>query len=245
MRYMSDNRILVMIPTYNERENAVGLYEHLKKIDLDLDILFIDDGSPDGTGVALSDLSKKDQSLHVIHRKGKLGIGSAHKDGIAWAYASGYKSLVTMDGDYAHSPDDIDKFLEHSRNYDVVVGTRFIKQDSMVGLPFIRRFLSLTAHFMTQYCLRMPYDATNGFRLYRLDRIPDDLFDNVMSDSYCFFFESIYILHVNDIPIVETPISLGGRLSGKSNMSLYDVMLSIRMLMILVFRKYFRFGSSH
>ena len=224
-------------------DNVHRLYNRLRDLELDLDILFIDDDSPDGTGAVLDELSQKDRNLNVIHRKVKRGIGSAHKEGIAWAYAKGYKLLVTMDGDYAHSPDDIGKFIELSRNHDLVVGTRFIRHDSMEGLNFFRRFLSLTAHFMTQFCLRMPYDSTNAFRLYRLDRIPADLFDEIVSNSYSFFFESIYILHNNRIPIIEVPIALGGRLSGRSNMSLYDAMLSIRMLVVLVIKKFFRGGS--
>ena len=242
---MSGDRLLVLIPTYNEIDNVIGLYEHLKRLDLDLDILFIDDASPDGTGVALNDLSIRDECLHVMQRKNKSGIGSAHKDGIRWAYAKGYKFLVTMDGDYAHSPDDIEKFLELAVDHDLVVGTRFIRTNSMGDLSFIRRFLSSTAHFMTQYCLRMPYDSTNAFRLYRLDRITEDLFHKVASDSYSFFFESLFAFHSNGVLITEVPISLGSRHSGASNMSIHDAMLSVRMLMILVFRKYFRFGSSH
>ena len=242
---MSGDRLLVLIPTYNEIDNVVGLYENLRRLDLDLDILFIDDASPDGTGVVLDDLSIRDQGLHVIHRKNKSGIGSAHKDGIAWAYAKGYEFLVTMDSDYAHSPDDIERFLELAVDHDLVVGTRFIRTDSMGDLSLTRRFLSSTAHFMTQYCLRMPYDSTNAFRLYRLDRIPEDLFKKVASDSYSFFFESLFIFHSNGVLITEVPISLGSRHSGASNMSIHDAMLSVRMLMILVFRKYFPFGSSY
>ena len=244
---MSGDRLLVLIPTYNEIDNVIVLYEHLKRLELyvDIDILFIDDASPDGTGAALNDLSVRDQRVQVIHRKNKSGIGSAHKDGIRWAYAKGYKFLVTMDGDYAHSPDDIERFLELAVDHDLVVGTRFIRTDSMGDLSFTRRFLSSTAHFMTQYCLRMPYDSTNAFRLYRLDRIAEDLFHKVASDSYSFFFESLFIFHNNGVLITEIPISLGSRHSGASNMSMHDAMLSVKMMIVLIFKKYFRFGSSH
>jgi dolichol-phosphate mannosyltransferase len=205
---MSGDRLPVLIPTYNEIDNVVGLYENLRHLGLGLDILFIDDASPDGTGAVLDDLSGRDQGLHVIHRKNKAGIGSAHKDGIAWAYAKGYKILVTMDSDYAHSPGDIERFLELGVDHDLVVGTRFARANSMGDLSLTRRFLSSTAHFMTQYCLRMPYDSTNAFRLYRLDRIPEDLFKKVASDSYSFFFESLFIFHSNGVLIREVPISL-------------------------------------
>ena len=242
---MLGGNLLVFIPTYNERDNVVGLYENLRSLDLNLDILFIDDASPDGTGAVLDDLSIRDEGLYVIHRQNKSGIGSAHKDGIAWAYARGYKVLVTMDSDYAHSPGDIERFLELGSDHDLVVGTRFVRADSMGDLSLTRRLLSSTAHFMTRYCLRMPYDSTNAFRLYRLDRIPEDLFKKVASDSYSFFFESLFMFHSNSVLITEIPISLGGRHSGASNMSIHDAMLSVRMLLILVFKKYFSFGSAH
>ena len=185
-----DNKPLIFIPTYNEAGNVVKLYNHLKSIDVNIDILFLDDDSPDGTGKILEELSKKDENLFIIHRKEKLGIGSAHKDGIRWAYNKKYKILITMDSDYSHSPDDIEEFLNISDQHDVIVGTRFIKKDGMGELSLARRFLSLSAHFMTKYLLKVPYDCTNGFRLYRLDRIPQSLFDEVKSHSYSFFFES-------------------------------------------------------
>ena len=105
-----NNKPLVFIPTYNEVDNVVKLYNHLREIDTEIDILFLDDNSPDGTGKILEKLSQEDKDLFIIHRKEKLGIGSAHQDGITWAYNKNYKILITMDGDYSHSPDDMKNF---------------------------------------------------------------------------------------------------------------------------------------
>jgi len=234
-----DDRPLVFIPTYNEAGNVVKLYNDLKNIGIKIDILFLDDDSPDGTGKILEELSQKDVNLFIIHRKKKLGIGSAHKDGIRWAYSRNYKILITMDSDYSHSPDDIEEFLKIAEKNDLIVGTRFIKKDGMGELSLVRRFLSLSAHFMTKYLLKVPYDCTNGFRLYSLDKIPQSLFDEVKSHSYSFFFESLFIIHNRKLKIEEIAIKLGGRVYGDSNMSINDALLSIKMLLKLLKEKYF------
>ena len=234
-----DDRPLVFIPTYNEAGNVVKLYNDLKNIGIKIDILFLDDDSPDGTGKILEELSQKDANLFIIHRKKKLGIGSAHKDGIRWAYSRNYKILITMDSDYSHSPDDIEEFLKIAEKNDLIVGTRFIKKDGMGELSLVRRFLSLSAHFMTKYLLKVPYDCTNGFRLYSLDKIPQSLFDEVKSHSYSFFFESLFIIHNRKLKIEEIAIKLGGRVYGDSNMSINDALLSIKMLLKLLKEKYF------
>ena len=234
-----NNKPLVFIPTYNEAGNVVRLYKHLKDIGINIDILFLDDDSPDGTGKILEKLSQEDENLFVIHRKEKLGIGSAHKDGIDWAYEKNYRLLITMDSDYSHSPDDIKEFIKISENNDLIVGTRFKKKDGMGELSLVRQFLSLSAHLMTKYLLRVPYDCTNGFRLYRLDKIPKGIFKEVKSHSYSFFFESLFIMHNQKFKVEEIAIKLGGRAHGDSNMSLNDALLSIKMLLTLLKEKYF------
>lgn len=230
---------LVFIPTYNEVDNVVKLYNHLREIDTEIDILFLDDNSPDGTGKILEKLSQEDKDLFIIHRKEKLGIGSAHQDGITWAYNKNYKILITMDSDYSHSPDDIEKFLKISEHNDLIVGTRFIRKDGMGELSLLRQFLSFCAHFMTKYFLKVPFDCTNGFRLYRLDKIPHSLFNDVKSHSYSFFFESLFRIHNSEFKVEEIPIKLGSRAWGESNYSISDVMLSIKMLIKLLKEKYF------
>jgi dolichol-phosphate mannosyltransferase len=202
--------------------------------------LFIDDSSPDGTGDLLETLKKEDKNLFVIHRKEKLGIGSAHKDGISWAYSNGYSILITMDSDFSHSPDEIEKFIKLSKESDLIVGTRFKKKGGMGELSFLRRFLSTFAHYMTYLLLRMPYDSTNAFRLYRLDRIHQKIFSQIESNSYSFFFESLYLIHSNKIKITETPITLGSRPSGDSKMSIRDAITSVRVLSNITYKRYFK-----
>ena len=234
-----DNKPLIFIPTYNESRNVVKLYKHIKDIGIEVDVLFLDDNSPDGTGEILEKLRQEDDGLFIIHRKDKLGIGSAHKDGITWAYDNNYKILITMDSDYSHTPDDIEKFLKISENNDLIVGTRFAKKDGMGELALVRQLMSLIAHFMTKYLLKVPYDCTNGFRLYRLDKIPQNLFEEVKSHSYSFFFESLFIIHNRKFKVEEIAIKLGSRAYGDSNMSTNDVLLSIKTLLKLLKEKFF------
>jgi dolichol-phosphate mannosyltransferase len=233
---------LLFIPTFNERENVERIYGLIKGLNLDLDLLFMDDNSPDGTGEILDRLAAADPRLRVIHRTGKLGIGSAHKEAIAWAAAKKYRVLVTMDCDLTHSPDLIPLFLRHGEEADVVLGSRFMSTESLADWNFFRKFLTHLGHFLTRYVLRVPYDATGAFRLYRLDRIRPELFALVESGSYAFFFESLYVLCHAGARIHEVPIALPKRTYGHSKMALKDVLGSVQRLLIL-FGRSFRYKA--
>ena len=177
-------------------------------VPVELDILFLDDHSPDGTGKVIDSFAAQDPRVFTIHRKGKLGVGSAHFDGIAWAYDRGYTVLVTMDCDFTHPPAKILDALEEKDAADVVVGSRYMTQGSLSGWNPVRKLLTWTGHALTRTLLGMTYDATGAFRLYRLDRIPRPAFSLVTSKGYSFFFESLYILHSNRLAIKEIPIQI-------------------------------------
>ena len=215
---MSSAKTLIFVPTYNECDNAPLLYNQIIALGLDADITFLDDNSPDGTGRVLDDLASKDPRLHVIHRTGKLGIGSAHVDGINWAYDRGYARLVTMDCDFTHQPSDIPRLLEWSDKYDVVVASRWLKSGSLPGWNALRRFLTSFGNFLTRRLLGMPYDATGAFRIYDLQKVPRNVFLAVKSRSYAFFFESLFLLSCNKYSIHEVPIVLPSRMYGHSKM---------------------------
>lgn len=220
---MSDKKILVMIPTYNEHENVEKMCHDISMTGIPADMLFVDDNSLDGTGAILDEIAKKSPRIRVIHRPGKLGIGSAHLDGIAWAYSLGYTHLVTMDCDFTHSPENIKDLLDYSDEYDVVVGSRHIHKDSLNGWNPWRKCITRTGHLLTTILLQMPYDATGAFRLYRLDRIPPELFERVTSRGYSFFFESLIILNLNQFRIREIPIALPPRTYGHSKLQFRDM----------------------
>jgi len=231
------NKILVFIPTYNERDNVMKLYERILNLKLPLDILFIDDNSPDGTGDVLDLINKPD--VFVIHRSGKLGIGSAHKDGIAWAYSHGYEQLITMDSDFLHRPEDIPAMMEQSKNSDIVVASRFIRKDSLQEWALWRKFLTTSGHVVTRLLLNMPYDITGAFRLYKIDRIPQDLFEKIVSNGYSFFPESLNIMNRNGIVISEIPVILPQRTYGESKLKFREMVQWILFIVTLGFRNIF------
>ena len=224
---MTNNKILVFIPTYNEKENVEKLHSEIAQLGLDLDILFLDDNSPDGTGLLLDRLSEAQPNVKVIHRSKKMGIGSAHLMGIRWAYDHKYGKLITMDCDFTHSPECLPIFIKYAKNYELVVGSRYILKESLDGWNPFRKFLTTLGHILTKYLLNMPYDASGAYRLYRLDKIPRKLFELIQSVGYSFFFESLYVLNINHFSIKEVPILLPARTYGHSKMSIKEMLYSV------------------
>ncbi|HPO07618.1 MAG TPA: methyltransferase domain-containing protein [bacterium] len=235
---MELQRTLVFIPTYNEREHVEKICEGIQDLNLGCDILFIDDHSPDGTGDLLEQLSSRYGNVAVKHRFGKLGIGSAHLDGIAYAYDHEYEILITMDCDFTHSPEDIPRFLASSEDCDLVVGSRFLQAGSLADWNLYRRGLTILGHFMTRRLLGLPGDASGAFRLYRLNRIPRSVFDLVTSRGYSFFFETMFLLKANGASIGEVPIILPRRTYGHSKMTLHEVLHSASYIFQLSLMSY-------
>ena len=227
---MGDEKILIFIPTYNESKNVERLFGQIAELGLDSDILFIDDASPDGTGAILDGLASRLARIHVVHRPGKMGIGSAHSAGIDWAYANGYTTLITMDSDFAHSPAYILNLLEQSRKADIVVASRCLQENSLKDWNLLRKFLTRSGHFLTRTLLKMPYDATGAFRLYKIDKISPEVFKLVHSWGYSFFFESLYILLKNGYSISEISVILPSRVYGESKMRFSDAWKSLELL---------------
>ena len=228
---------LLMVPTYNERDNVVTLCERLADLRVPLDILFIDDNSPDGTGAVLDELATRSGAMTILHRPGKLGVGTAHQTGIAWAYRHGYRVLITMDADFSHDPAYVPAFLAAAGDADVVVGSRHLQSNSLREWNLLRKTLTKVGYLLTRLLLGMPYDATGAFRLYRLDRIQPALFELVESQGYSFFFESLYQLHRHGYRIREIPIILPARTYGQSKMRLTDALHSTRRLMEIMARR--------
>lgn len=228
---MKNDKTLVFIPTYNEKENVEKIYSEIAELNLGIDILFLDDNSPDGTGVLLDRLSEAHQNVKVIHRSKKLGIGSAHLTGIRWAYDHKYKKLITMDCDFTHSPEKLPFFIEYAKNHEVVIGSRFLHKESLSGWNPFRKFLTLKGHMLTKYLLKMPYDASGAYRLYRLDKIPRDVFELVNSSGYGFFLESLNMLNIKGFSIKEISIVLPPRAYGHSKMTIIEIIRGFRDLL--------------
>ncbi|HJT52784.1 MAG TPA: methyltransferase domain-containing protein, partial [Candidatus Angelobacter sp.] len=167
------------------------------------------------------------------HRGGKQGIGSAHKEGMRWAYAHGFELLLTMDCDFTHSPERIPDLLSHATDHEIVVGSRYMQPGSLSSWSMLRKMLTRVGHWLTTTFLGMPFDATGAFRLYNLVAIPPSTFDLVYSRSYSFFFESLYVLWLNGHTIKEVPLDLPARTYGHSKMVWRDALYSSSLLLYL------------
>lgn len=240
MRVNNHQKSLILVPTYNERDNVIKLINQLDQLNLKFDFLFIDDNSPDKTGEVLDELAIKKPHLHIIHRPMKLGVGSAHVDGIEWAYKNGYDILITMDSDFSHSPLSLHKFMELKDTADVIVGSRYLRKNSLPNWNMARKFLTYFGHFMTKMFLGMPYDATGALRLYRLDKISQSCFSRERSQGYSFFFESLFILYKNGYKIKEIAINLPARTYGRSKMKFSDAFFSLTLLVKMTYLNIFK-----
>ncbi len=227
------SKALIFIPTYNERENVTPMCEAILAHGLDADLVFLDDNSPDGTGRVLDELAAKHPRVRVIHRAEKSGIGSAHQEGIALAYREGYQRLVTLDCDFTHDPALVPEFLRRSDSSAVVVGSRFQEGGGLKDWSLLRKGLTHTGHLLTSTLLGMTQDATAGYRAYDLTVIPRELFDLVQSRGYAFFFESMFILHVNGFSITEIPLTLAARVYDTSKMTMGEVRRGLTTLLSL------------
>lgn len=227
------SKTLIMIPTYQEVDNIKSLIYRLVELHLDADILFIDDNSPDGTGELLDKCTEKFTNIKVLHRRNKAGIGTAHQYGIEWAYEHNYTKLITMDGDFTHSPEDIPELLTYSDDYDIVIGGRHAKENSLEGWTVWRKFVTTMAHQFTLKLLHLPWDATTAFRIYNIERIPITIFTLVKSKGYSFFIESLCILNENKFTVRDVPVIFPPRASGTSKLRFEDMIKWFMVVMTL------------
>lgn len=224
------NKTLIFVPTYNEGENIGPLLRQILAFQLPADVLVMDDNSADGTADAVRAVANEFPQVSLQVRGGKLGIGSAHIAGLRYAKQRGYSILITLDADFSHQPADIPRFLAEDESYDVVLGSRYVRSSSLNQWKLHRRILTYFGHFLTSTLLRLPYDASGAFRLYRIDRIPESLIDSIDSRDYEFFFESLTLLHVQGYRIGEIPIDLPARTYGHSKMQLGHILRAVLRL---------------
>lgn len=226
----------IFIPTYNEIKNVEEIHRRIRAEFPHVNVLFIDDGSPDGTGAKLDEIAKADGHITVVHREGKKGIGSAHKEAIRWAYQNSMELLLTMDSDLTHKPEEIVKFRKTLGIHDVTVGSRFLSSHGIAEWPLGRRLITKTGHVLTRCLLGTSVDATGAFRLYDLRRIQPEIFGCINSDDYAFFYESIKILQVAGMNVGEVPVTLSARFRGHSKMKLSDMFRGFAYLILFAVR---------
>jgi len=211
---------VVVVPTYNERENIEELIEKTLSTSPDIDILIVDDNSPDGTGEIAEKIAKENPRVKVLHRPGKMGLGSAYVEGFKWALKKGYDFIMEMDADFSHNPEDIPRFIEKIKEYDLVIGSRYTDGVSVVNWPISRLLLSYFANIYARTVTGVPImDLTGGFKCFRREVLESINLDTIMSDGYAFQIEMNYRAYKKGFRITEIPIIFIERRAGSSKMS--------------------------
>lgn len=212
-------RLLVIIPTYNERENLPTILDRLAAAVPTADVLVVDDGSPDGTGGLADERAAADGRVHVLHRSGKGGLGAAYLAGFAWGLDRGYDALVEMDADGSHAPEQLPELLAALDRADVVLGSRWVAGGSVVDWPRRRELLSRGGNAYARLMLRLPVrDATGGYRVYRRAVLEAIDLAAVDSQGYCFQVDLVWRAYRNGFRVVEVPIRFVERVAGVSKM---------------------------
>jgi dolichol-phosphate mannosyltransferase len=212
--------VAVIIPTYNEAENVAWIVGRVRNAVPEATVLVVDDASPDGTGDIADSLSAADDGVHVLHRRGKEGLGAAYRDGMRWALSNGHDVVVEMDADGSHSPEQLPRLLDGLSTADVVLGSRWVPGGDVVGWPFWRRTLSRGGSGYTRFALGLPVrDITGGYRVFTADALARIDLDAVLSQGYCFQIDMLWRARVAGLRIREVPITFAERERGRSKMS--------------------------
>ncbi len=214
-------RSLVIVPTYNERENIIRLIDAVLAQDPRIDVLVVDDGSPDGTGALVDERVAIDSRVHVIHREKKMGLGTAYLTGFRWALEHDYELVFEMDADFSHDPSHIPQFLESAKDADVVLGSRYRDgKVTVVNWPINRLLLSYGANIYARIVTGLPlFDATGGFKCFRRKVLQAIDLNDVRSNGYAFQIEMSFRAWRKGFRITEIPIVFVDRTEGESKMS--------------------------
>jgi dolichol-phosphate mannosyltransferase len=231
------NNALVVVPTYNERENLPPLAQRILLLPVPVDVLVVDDNSPDGTGKLADDLAARHPSIRVLHRQEKSGLGRAYIAGFKWALEHGYEFVFELDGDLSHNPDDIPMFLAAIKDADLVIGSRYINGIRIINWPLSRLMLSKSAAKYVRIVTGMPFtDPTGGYKCFRRRALEAINLESVHSNGYSFQIELTHRLWRQGMRIVEVPIIFTDRFQGHSKMSGHI----IREAFLMVWRLWFQ-----
>jgi dolichol-phosphate mannosyltransferase len=232
-------RTLVIVPTYNERENLPPLAARLLSLPTRVDLLVADDNSPDGTGRLADELAAQHPEIHVLHRTEKSGLGRAYCAGFAWALERDYEFIIEMDGDFSHNPEDIPRFLEAAKDADLVLGSRYRNGIRVINWPLSRLLLSMGAAKYVRLVTGMRItDPTGGFKCFRRATLQAIDLQGIRSNGYSFQIEMTHKVWRRGLRIVEVPIIFTDRYQGTSKMSGHIV----REALIMVWRLWLQNG---
>ena len=225
---------LIIIPTYNEKENLGPLLEAIYEIRPDIHVLVVDDNSPDGTGQLVAEWAEAPQyegRLFLLRRAGKLGLGTAYIAGFRWALARSYRRILEMDADFSHNPRYLPDLLAATEEADLVLGSRYVPGGGVKNWGFWRRFLSRGGSLYARVLLGLPYqDLTGGFKCFRREVLETLDLGAIRSNGYSFQIELTYRAHCKGFKIKEVPIVFEDREVGKSKMSKHIFLEAVLMV---------------
>ncbi len=235
------NRVLVVSPTYNERENLESLVRKVLELPTAIELLVVDDNSPDGTGRLADEIAAREPRVHVLHRSVKDGLGRAYLAGFKWALTRGYDFVLEMDADLSHNPSDVPRLLEAASDTDLALGSRYRDGIRVINWPLNRLMLSLGAAAYVRFITGMPFtDPTGGFKCFRRQTLEAIDLDSVQSNGYSFQIELTHRAWRRGLRVTEVPIVFTDRFHGKSKMSGRIVREALAMVWKLWFQHGFR-----
>lgn len=224
-------RVAVLIPTYNEHDTLPVVVRAVREQVPSVDVVVLDDNSPDGTGAVADALAADDPQVHVLHRAGKEGLGAAYLAGFRWALDAGYDAVVEMDADGSHRPEHLPSLLRAAEHADAVIGSRWVRGGSVVNWPLHRKALSVGGNLYVKVLLGMPVnDATAGYRVYRSDALRTMGLEDVASQGYCFQTDLTWRAVRAGLTVVEVPITFVEREVGQSKMNRDIMTESLRLI---------------
>jgi dolichol-phosphate mannosyltransferase len=228
----ADARILVALATYNERENLTPLVREIRATLPEAHVLVTDDNSPDGTGQLADELAAADPHVHVQHRQGKLGLGTAILAGMRYAMAHDYDFVISMDADFSHHPRYLPALVAGMKQHDVMIGSRYIPGGGTRNWPLARQVISGGVNVISRLLMRLPaYDTSGGFRCYRVAKLRQTRLDNLLSTGYSFQEEMLYRCRRAGCRIGETPILFEDRRAGASKADLREAARSMSVIL--------------
>ena len=234
---------LIIIPTYNENKNISKLLSKIKNLNskIELNILIVDDSSPDGTAKTVKSIMSSNKNIHLIERESKMGLGSAYCAGFKWAITNRYDYVIQMDADLSHNPNDIIPLLSKMNNYDVAIGSRYKTGVNVVNWPLRRLILSYLANVYARIFTGVKiYDLTGGFKCISIEAIKSINLDDIKSEGYSFQIELNFLFWNNNFRIVEVPIIFYDRTVGESKMSKKIIFEAIIRVPLLRLKKIFK-----
>ncbi|MBC8257130.1 MAG: polyprenol monophosphomannose synthase [Candidatus Marinimicrobia bacterium] len=233
--------ILAISPTYNEKKNISELINRIFQLPMEIDLLIVDDNSPDGTAEIVKENMIENKNVHILEREKKLGLGTAYCEGFQWALDREYNLIVQIDADLSHNPDDILRMVDKSQSADLVIGSRYIGGVNVINWPMRRLLLSYFANLYAKFLIRFPIkDSTGGFKCFHRKVLESIDLTEINSEGYSFQIEMNFLAWVKGFKLKEIPIVFTDRTVGESKMNRGIVLEAIWMVPKLLIKKIFK-----